>query len=102
MKSDGDQVHLLRQLLERNQHTLEDKISELSLLRVVNEALASVGAKAQLDPAALLSLWRRSPCKACYPSRPAHAAIARGKASRATMSKSRTMCMTRTTAALAR
>ncbi len=41
MKSDGDQVHLLRQLLERNQHTLEDKISELSLLRVVNEALAS-------------------------------------------------------------
>ena len=41
MKSDGDQVHLARRLLERSQRTLEDKISELSLLRVVNEALAS-------------------------------------------------------------
>ncbi len=41
MSEGSDQIHLLRRLLERNQHTLEDKISELSLLRVVNEALAS-------------------------------------------------------------
>ena len=35
------QQAMLRRLLERNQQTLQDKIDELSLLRVVNEALAS-------------------------------------------------------------